>query len=63
MTTQAYQRFKALMGTSAKLTLAEYLRERERKMTEQLVNCTEATFKQQQGRVLEIRDLLREIGE
>jgi hypothetical protein len=57
----AEQRFRQLATGSAKLILAEYLRERVQKKTEALVSCNENTFKQQQGRVLELRELISEL--
>ena len=44
----------ALKGTSARYVLAEFLKERIEEKTRQLVSCEDATFKRQQGRVLEL---------
>lgn len=61
MASQAEARFHQLASGSAGMILAEYLKERAQKKLDQLVNCTDATFKHQQGRVLELRELIHEI--
>lgn len=48
-----------LKGTSAGLIFAEFLKERIDEKTKQLVNCTEGTFKHQQGRVMELQELVK----
>lgn len=61
MTSDIKQRFKNMMQGSARLILAEYLKERIQEKTNLLVSCNESTFKHQQGRVHELQDLLKEI--
>lgn len=53
------QRMGQLKRTSAGLIFAEFLKERIDEKTKQLVGCNENTFKQQQGRVLELQDLVK----
>jgi hypothetical protein len=50
-----------LKGTSAGHILAEFLKLRISEKKDQLVSCNEQTFKTQQGRILELNDLLKYI--
>lgn len=59
MVSDARQRMASLKGTSVGLVLTEFLKERIEEKTKQLVNCTDATFKHQQGRVMELQDLVK----
>lgn len=51
----------ALKGTSARHVLAEFLKDRVAERKDQLVSCNEQTFKAQQGRILELNDLIKYI--
>jgi hypothetical protein len=50
-----------LKGTSAGFILAEFLKARVEEKKDQLVSCNEQTFKTQQGRILELMELIKYI--
>jgi tellurite resistance protein len=53
------QRMAQLKRTSAGLIFAEFLKERIDENTKQLVMCNENTFRQQQGKVLALQELVK----
>lgn len=61
MSNDIKQRMDTLKGTSAGYILAEFLKVRISEKKDQLVSCNEQTFKTQQGRILELNDLLKYI--
>ena len=61
MASDIQQRMDSLKRTSAGLVLAEYLKERVDKRKDELVSCGDETFKRQQGRILELQDLIKYI--
>lgn len=59
MATEAQQRLeRAMANSSARKTLAEFLRERYERRVNELMSCNKETFERQQGKALELKELI-----
>jgi hypothetical protein len=59
MDARTLSEFKRLIASGARLPMLEYFEAREQEAAYNLVSCTPDNFQQYQGRVLELRDIVK----
>lgn len=59
MDARALEGFKALMASGARHPMLEFYEARLEEAKDNLVSCTVENFQQYQGRVLEIKDVIK----